>query len=85
MIYVQGVDIVKGDKFGRINVSRDCLIERDAKVLSAVKDRGLPLVLLLGGGYAPTPLQTADLHAEMHRAAKAVGYPLGAPVASGSD
>lgn len=82
VFYVQGVDIVKGDKFGRINVSRDCLRERDTKVLSAVKDRGLPLVLLLGGGYAPTPDQTADLHAEMHRAARDVGYPLGPQLAT---
>lgn len=77
VFYVQGVDIVEGDKFGRVNVSRECLIERDTKVLSAVKDRGLPLVLLLGGGYAPTPAQTADLHADMHRAARDVGYPFG--------
>ena len=82
VFYVQGVDIVKGDKFGRINVSRECLIERDTKVLSAVKERGLPLVLLLGGGYAATPHLTADLHAEMHRAARDVGYPLGPQVAT---
>ncbi len=82
VFYVQGVDIVKGDKFGRVNVSRDCLRERDTKVLSAVKDRGLPLVMLLGGGYAPTPDQTADLHAEMHRAARDVGYSLGPQVAT---
>ncbi|MFI4855217.1 MAG: histone deacetylase [Phycisphaerales bacterium JB065] len=74
VFYVQGVDIVSGDKFGRVNVSRQCLIERDTKVLSALKDRGLPLVLLLGGGYAATPHLTADLHAEMHRAARRVGY-----------
>ncbi len=73
VFYVQGVDIVKDDKFGRLNVSRECLRARDECVLRAVSERGLPLVLLLGGGYAPTPQRTADLHAEMHRTAASLG------------
>lgn len=73
VFYVQGVDIVKDDKFGRLNVSRGCLRARDERVLRSVNDRGLPLVLLLGGGYAPTPQRTADLHAEMHRTAASLG------------
>ena len=35
--------------------------------------RGVPVVLLLAGGYAPTPEATADLHAEVHRQARALG------------
>lgn len=73
VFYVQGVDIVKGDKFGRLNVSRGCLRARDERVIRSVTERGIPLVLLLGGGYAATPELTADLHAEMHRAAALLG------------
>lgn len=73
VFYVQGVDIVKGDKFGRLNVSRGCLRARDERVIRSVTERGIPLVLLLGGGYAATPELTADLHAEMHRAAASLG------------
>lgn len=73
VFYVQGVDIVKGDKFGRLNVSRGCLRARDERVIRSVAERGIPLVLLLGGGYAATPELTADLHAEMHRAAASLG------------
>ena len=80
VFYVQGVDIVEGDRFGRLNVSRECLRARDERVLGAVTERGLPLVLLLGGGYAATPELTADLHAEMHRAARDLGV---LPVSNG--
>jgi len=56
VVYVQGVDVCDQDKFGRLNISRDAMNERDRRVLRAVADRGLPLVLLLGGGYALPPL-----------------------------
>ena len=56
VVYVQGVDVCDQDKFGRLNISRGAMVERDQRVLRAVSERGLPLVLLLGGGYALPPL-----------------------------
>jgi acetoin utilization deacetylase AcuC-like enzyme len=70
--YLAGVDVVEGDRYGRLALSRAGLYQRDTMVLKQVKERGIPLVLLMSGGYAPTAAQTADLHAEAHRAAHAV-------------
>ena len=55
-IYVQGVDVCEDDKFGRLGISRAALAARDRRVLEEIDRRGVPGVLLLGGGYAQPPL-----------------------------
>ncbi len=70
VFYLAGVDVVAGDRYGRLALSRAGLHQRDSVVLGLVKERGIPLVLLMSGGYAPTSEQTADLHAEAHRSAR---------------
>ena len=72
VFYLAGVDPVAGDRYGRIALSRAGLRARDRMVLERVKATGAALVLLLSGGYAPTPEETADLHAEVHRVAHEV-------------
>jgi acetoin utilization deacetylase AcuC-like enzyme len=71
--YLAGVDVVEGDRFGRLAVSRGGLAARDRRVLDECRSRGVPVVLLLAGGYAATPEETADLHATVHRQAAALG------------
>lgn len=73
VFYVQGVDVAAGDKFGRLRLTRSGIAARDQRVLREVRARGVAAVLLLGGGYASTPRETADLHAIMHREAAALG------------
>jgi acetoin utilization deacetylase AcuC-like enzyme len=70
--YLAGIDVAAGDRFGRLALTRDGLFDRDAYVIEAVVQAGIPLVLLLSGGYAATPEATADLHAITHRAARTV-------------
>ena len=65
--YLAGIDVVAGDRFGRIALTRQGLHARDGYVLETVRRFGVPLVLLLSGGYAETPEVTADLHAIVHR------------------
>lgn len=73
VMYLAGVDVMAGDRFGRLALTRDGLAARDRTVLEACRARGVPVVLLLSGGYAATPALTADLHAEAHRQARALG------------
>jgi acetoin utilization deacetylase AcuC-like enzyme len=40
-------------------------------VIEAVRGRGVPLVVVLAGGYAPTRARTAELHAHVFREAAA--------------
>lgn len=56
VMYVQGVDVCEDDKFGRLGISREALAARDRRVLEEIDRRGVPGVLLLGGGYALPPL-----------------------------
>jgi acetoin utilization deacetylase AcuC-like enzyme len=72
VVYLAGVDVVQGDRFGRLAMTREGLAARDRLVLETVKARGLPLLLVLAGGYARTPEITADLHAIVHREAARV-------------
>lgn len=73
VLYLAGVDPVRGDRFGRLALTREGLQRRDRFVLQTVRSAGVPLVLLLAGGYAKTPEETADLHAIVHREAQERG------------
>lgn len=75
-----GVDVVVGDRYGRLALTRDGLRRREHLAQSLLRDAGLPVVLLLSGGYAETPTLTADLHAESHRVARVV---FGSPADAG--
>jgi acetoin utilization deacetylase AcuC-like enzyme len=67
--YLAGVDVVVGDRYGRLAMTREGLRARDRFVLESLRARGIPATLLLSGGYAKTPELTADLHATVHRVA----------------
>jgi acetoin utilization deacetylase AcuC-like enzyme len=69
VFYLAGVDPVEGDRYGRMNISRAGLEARDRFVLETVWRAGLPVVLLLAGGYAATPRDTAELHSTVFRQA----------------
>ncbi len=81
IFYLAGVDPVAGDRYGRLSLSRRGLRRRERLVLRAVRRRGVPVTLLLSGGYAASTGATADLHAEVHRAAAEVHGDAGATAA----
>lgn len=70
--FLGGVDPAIGDRYGRLALSEDGLYRRDRYVLETVKDQGMPLVLVLSGGYASSAERTAALHAITYRAARDV-------------
>ena len=72
VFYLGGIDVTAGDRYGRLGLSREGRRARERYALTQLEASGAPVVLLLSGGYADTPDATADLHAEMHRAARAV-------------
>lgn len=69
VFYLAGIDVLAGDRYGRLALTRAGLHQRDAYVLDTIRQADRPLVLLLSGGYAATPGLTADLHATLHREA----------------
>lgn len=72
LCFLAGVDPVAGDRFGRLGLSRKGLHARERRVLEAARQAGVPVVILMAGGYAETPERTADLHATVHREARRV-------------
>ncbi|EDW66498.1 histone deacetylase 11 isoform X1 [Drosophila virilis] len=51
VIYNAGTDILKGDPLGNLAISADGVIERDRLVFSTFRALGIPIVMLLSGGY----------------------------------
>jgi acetoin utilization deacetylase AcuC-like enzyme len=70
--YVAGVDVAVGDRYGKLSLSEAGIVERDRRVIEAVCERGIPLVIVLAGGYAATRARTAELHTHVFR--EAVSY-----------
>jgi acetoin utilization deacetylase AcuC-like enzyme len=71
VFYLAGVDVAAGDRYGRLALSEEGIRARDRAVIEAVRRRGVPLVIVLGGGYAATRERTAELHAHVFREAAA--------------
>ncbi|HEY2145634.1 MAG TPA: histone deacetylase [Steroidobacteraceae bacterium] len=70
--YLAGVDVAAGDRYGKLALSEEGIRLRDRMVIEAVRDRHIPLVIVLAGGYAATVARTAELHAHAFR--EAVAY-----------
>lgn len=65
VFYLGGIDILEADHFGRLAMTMKGLRNRDEIVIDTVYQKGIPLVLLLSGGYAPTLAETVTAHASM--------------------
>ena len=77
--YLAGVDVVAGDRYGRLALSESGLARRDRYVIETVRGLAIPLAIVLAGGYAATRERTAQLHTHVFRAAveveRAARYP----------
>ena len=67
VFYLAGVDVASGDRYGKLALTEEGIRRRDRCVIEAVRGRGLPLVIVLAGGYAATRARTAELHAHAFR------------------
>jgi len=67
--YVAGVDVAAGDRYGKLSLTDEGLRAREELVVRAVRDLGVPLCIVLAGGYAQTRARTAELHGHVFRAA----------------
>ena len=54
LVYNAGTDCLAGDSLGRMNVSAEGIVERDRIVFDMCLRRGIPIVMLLSGGYQQT-------------------------------
>ncbi|MFN3179646.1 MAG: histone deacetylase [Thermus sp.] len=69
VFYNAGVDVLRGDRFGRLGLSLKGVRKRDERVFRLVRALGVPLVVVMGGGYNRDPRLTVEAHAETYRLA----------------
>jgi acetoin utilization deacetylase AcuC-like enzyme len=62
VIYLAGADPYKHDRFGRLDLSKDGLADRDRMVLQHCHDTGMPVAITMAGGYAPNIQDSVDIH-----------------------
>lgn len=68
ILYQAGVDPLKEDKLGKLDLSHQGLFQRDHMVLTYAKNRKVPIALGLGGGYAQPIELTVEAHLNTYRA-----------------
>ena len=71
--YVAGADPFEDDRLGRLSVSRTGLAERDRLVFEACRRWGVPVAVVMAGGYAHDVEDTVGIHLETIRAAERSG------------
>jgi acetoin utilization deacetylase AcuC-like enzyme len=62
VIYLAGADPYEKDQLGGLSLTIDGLRERDELVMSECVNRGIPMVVLLAGGYAFNTDDTVTIH-----------------------
>ena len=63
VIYQAGVDVWEHDRLGGLALTEAGIKDRDHAVYETCRVHQAPVVVTLGGGYGPTPEDTARLHA----------------------
>jgi acetoin utilization deacetylase AcuC-like enzyme len=69
VFYLAGVDVAADDRYGKLALTEEGIRRRERLVIEGVRTRGIPLVIVLAGGYATTRARTAELHAHVFREA----------------
>ncbi len=67
IFYLSGVDVIKGDKLGRLALSLEACKERDRFVLQTCYDYDIPVQVSMGGGYSPDIKTIIEAHANTFR------------------
>jgi acetoin utilization deacetylase AcuC-like enzyme len=62
VIYVAGADPFQFDQLGGLSLTKDGLRRRDRAVLTAMSEAGIPVAIVLAGGYARRVEDTVDIH-----------------------
>jgi acetoin utilization deacetylase AcuC-like enzyme len=61
-IYLAGADPYRGDTFGRLSLSKVGLAKRDRIIFEACQTTGLPVAIVMSGGYARHIEDVVDIH-----------------------
>jgi acetoin utilization deacetylase AcuC-like enzyme len=62
VVYLAGADPFQEDQLGGLSLTKDGLRRRDRAVLNAMRAAGIPVAIVLAGGYARRLEDTVDIH-----------------------
>ena len=62
VIYVSGADAFVDDQLGRLSLSKTGLAQRDHIIYNQCQKAGLPIAVVMAGGYARNVDDTVDIH-----------------------
>jgi acetoin utilization deacetylase AcuC-like enzyme len=74
IIYLAGADPYEGDRLGHLALSKAGLLARDRLVFETCQREGLPVAVVMAGGYAPNLNDIADIHFNTIRLAAALAH-----------
>ena len=69
VIYLAGADAHEGDRLGRLCLTFDGLARRDAMVLDACREVGIPVAITIAGGYGRNIADSVAVHLNTVRVA----------------
>jgi acetoin utilization deacetylase AcuC-like enzyme len=69
VFYLSGVDILKTDRFGKLNITLEGCMQRDKLVFENCKKHDLPVAIAMGGGYSPQISDIVNAHVNTFKAA----------------
>lgn len=69
VIYLAGADPHEGDRLGRLCLTFDGLARRDAMVLDACREVGIPVAITIAGGYGRDIRDSVQVHLNTARVA----------------
>ena len=72
--YLCGVDVIETDKLGKLSLSVEGCKERDRHVLQCCKERAIPVMCSMGGGYSPDIKTIVNAHANTFRVAREIFF-----------
>ena len=75
VIYDAGVDIHTDDELGYFDVSTQGIYERDRFIMQLMKDKGIPVAAVVGGGYRSNHSDLVPIHMQLINAAASVYKP----------
>ena len=74
VFYLSGVDIIKGDKLGRLACSLEGCKARDRFIFEMCKKHNIPVQVSMGGGYSPNIDIIIEAHANTYKMAQEVYF-----------
>lgn len=69
LLYDAGVDVYRGDRLGRLDLTLAGIYKRDRYVLQEAEIREIPVAAVIGGGYDRDLDSLSSRHATVHRTA----------------